>query len=913
MPPLTRQDSRTSIFSWWSDSNPLLKGPTINLHAAAKPLMKFMHHRQALDLIRKNQGSPLSTTKLEIYSSYFPWDYVSGATKAAILEELANRIDVSEGEARAVVDSPVFRHIWEMLASPDPVARGLACRLLGLLTQYEFARPSIMETRGCEQLVALLLDQDNRAVLWAMHAAAQIAHWSEGMQAMVDNKALEFIEKNRGSLVLTETLEMYSSYFLWDYVSWATKAAILEELANKIFASEDEAQAVLTGFSVLALRTTGMVLKFIRENKGSPLSTKKLEIYSSYFLWDYVSWATKAAILQELANKIFVSEGEARAVVDSPVFHRICEILASPDPMAQSSACWLLGLLASYEFAIPSILETKGCEQLVAFLHDPDNRAGLLTMHKAAQFARWSLGMQGLVNAKALDLIRENQASPLSGIKLEIYSSHFPWDYVSCATKIAILQALAIRSFISEGEAQAVVHSPVFRHIWQMLASPDPFAISLILEMGGCEQLVALLNDRDNMVVFRAAHALAVIAQSLEGAQAMVDANVLDHILKLLKSQSSEVAGWTCRLVAELFGHNLTLPAILRLNLLNVSKQLMLLSRRLSWYADRALQALHGISEWPEGVAALADTDIFEELQQLVAPEDSGFNRSEIRAILANVARYKAGKTDSTLEFIGKNEGSPLSTTLEIYTSYFPRDYVSWGTKTAILRELERKLESEVDARAVVDSPVLNYIGEILESPDPVARRSSCWLLTGLAWYKFAIPPILEMGTCERLVALLDDPDNRAVVPTICVAHWLEGALAMVDAKVQHHISKLLKSQSSEVTEGTCWLVAKLAGHDLTASAILKLNLLALSKQLVILSRRPTWSVLSRNAIRALRAISEWPEGVVTLANTEAFEELRWWQLITYKNPDQDLCAVIDNVARYKAGWYYHGPNDSAP
>jgi hypothetical protein len=78
-------------------------------------------------------------------------------TKAAILEELANRIFASEGEARAVVDSPVFHHIWEILASPDPVARGSACRLLGLLTQYEFAIPSIVETRGCEQLVALLL------------------------------------------------------------------------------------------------------------------------------------------------------------------------------------------------------------------------------------------------------------------------------------------------------------------------------------------------------------------------------------------------------------------------------------------------------------------------------------------------------------------------------------------------------------------------------------------------------------------------------------------------------------------------------------------------------------------------------------------------------------------------------------
>jgi hypothetical protein len=79
-------------------------------------------------------------------------------------------------------------------------------------------------------------------------------------------------------------------------------------------------------------------------------------------------WTTKAAILEELANRIFASEGEARAVVDSPVFHHIWEILATPDPVAQGLACWLLGLLARYEFAIPSILEARGCEQFVALL-----------------------------------------------------------------------------------------------------------------------------------------------------------------------------------------------------------------------------------------------------------------------------------------------------------------------------------------------------------------------------------------------------------------------------------------------------------------------------------------------------------------------------------------------------------------
>jgi hypothetical protein len=48
-------------------------GPTINLHAAAKPLLRFMYRRQAVGIIRRSRDSPLSTTILEIYSSYLPY------------------------------------------------------------------------------------------------------------------------------------------------------------------------------------------------------------------------------------------------------------------------------------------------------------------------------------------------------------------------------------------------------------------------------------------------------------------------------------------------------------------------------------------------------------------------------------------------------------------------------------------------------------------------------------------------------------------------------------------------------------------------------------------------------------------------------------------------------------------------
>src|ERR1700761_4359413 len=58
MPPLSRFESRPSIHSWWSDSNP--PGATFSLHAVTKPLIKYLYHRQARELVRTTQGIALS-------------------------------------------------------------------------------------------------------------------------------------------------------------------------------------------------------------------------------------------------------------------------------------------------------------------------------------------------------------------------------------------------------------------------------------------------------------------------------------------------------------------------------------------------------------------------------------------------------------------------------------------------------------------------------------------------------------------------------------------------------------------------------------------------------------------------------------------------------------------------------------
>ncbi|KAJ6522556.1 G-protein alpha subunit-domain-containing protein, partial [Mycena capillaripes] len=133
MPPLSRQDTRQSILSWWSDSNPGLHGATINLHAVTKPLLKAMYHRQALSFIKQSRGVPLSSEVLSTFSSYLPLNYVSSSTKVAILAELLNRAEVEDDDTRrAIFGSPVWAQVPHLLASPDTDVLDLASRLLYL-------------------------------------------------------------------------------------------------------------------------------------------------------------------------------------------------------------------------------------------------------------------------------------------------------------------------------------------------------------------------------------------------------------------------------------------------------------------------------------------------------------------------------------------------------------------------------------------------------------------------------------------------------------------------------------------------------------------------------------------------------------------------------------------------------------
>ncbi|KAJ7113281.1 armadillo-type protein [Mycena crocata] len=208
MPPFNRQDTLESVRSWWSDSN--LPGATIDLHAATKPLMRWMYHRQALDFIRQNHELRLSGEILEICGSYLLSKYVSNSTKIAILEDLNRRAEDAD-EARTVACSPALDAVLNLMGSADATLRTM---VLSIVNTFMRGEPSI-----CERLVALCLANNNDIPDTVTYALSRIAMTVNGAQAILRANVLDDVGtllKSQSSVDRRRTCDMLGALLLHD-------------------------------------------------------------------------------------------------------------------------------------------------------------------------------------------------------------------------------------------------------------------------------------------------------------------------------------------------------------------------------------------------------------------------------------------------------------------------------------------------------------------------------------------------------------------------------------------------------------------------------------------------------------------------------------------------------------------------
>ncbi|KAJ7479269.1 armadillo-type protein [Mycena latifolia] len=606
--PLTRQRTLESVRSWWSDRNPV--GPNINLHAAAKPLMRAMYRRDALALIRKNRGTPLSSEDMEIYSSYLAYKYVSSSTKAEILRELGNRAD-STDDARAVIDSGVLHLIDESLGSPDPKVRRAMCYLIGELARNKATAEPILSMDPCLRLVSRLRDLNIEVIQSAIETLYWIAASPEGAEAAVEANVLDCIVQLLGS---TDTTIR----------DWTTSTV------GQLARHKSTVTAVLLVNPCLGL------ISLFHDGTLERVESAAGELY----------WIRKSP------------EGR-QAVADANWERYLPGLLESSKFKVRGKVCRIVAELACDESTVLGTLAVKLCIKL-ALLRLSDNKADIIESAVDAlhwMITRWPPGAQAAMDENVLDHMVDLVSSPNIEVQRLAYDmlgelareeitaqeqlvtlmkSHNNQVVISAAKILsritsspkgaqAAVDANVLDSLVYRLELKPGSDHDIFCNILTSLASHKSTE-EAVLSANLCPQLVSLLrNLKEEEVIQSATEALVLIAASPKGAQAALDAQVLDLVEEMLDlgpladyawiaNRMSQTLG-VLRILERLATHESIMAALLSLN---VSTKLVSLFRllghsKLGYSAhavpESAILALVKISEHPEGVAAIAATD----------------------------------------------------------------------------------------------------------------------------------------------------------------------------------------------------------------------------------------------------------------------------------------------------------------
>ncbi|KAJ7436246.1 armadillo-type protein [Mycena galericulata] len=508
--------------------------------------------------------------------------------------------------------------------------------------------------------------------------------------------------------------------------------------------------------------------------------------------------------------------------------------------------------------------------------------------------------MKLMYHRQAMGFIKQNRGVPLSTEILETFSSYLPWNYISPSTKAAILLQLAWRACSNEDDARFIVGSFLLTQGPELLGSSNAdvresacrllgnlaaheSVLPSILDSEVFLQLVSLLQDKSANVIAEATYALMRIAQQLDGAQAVVTAQVPNRFRQLLESSDPGVRTQSCALVGRLAIHESTMRTLLDLKL---CRHLVSLLRDKSRdVIDGATHALAQMAVWPDGAQAVVDArapDCFQELLK----SSSERVRNGMCRLLVNLVHH---------EFILL---AMLDLQLCMQLGSLLRDKSAkslWST----ISVLNYIAQSPDGARAVVDAKALDHCPSLLLSSDENVRGMSCQLVAGLAGHDFIPATMFDGKLCVRLVSLLRDEHvdiiGKATYALARIAVRPDGAQTVVEAKVQNYFQELLKSPNGNVHKYACWLVGNIASHEFTARATFDSNLCLW----LLFLARTTGSAVQASAIAALARISHWFEGVTALAEVNISMDLGDLSDSVNRLVLPDICTIRDNISRY--------------
>ncbi|KAF7360382.1 hypothetical protein MVEN_00768000 [Mycena venus] len=803
MNPLTRQDTRPSIHSWWSDSNPGLPGPTVNLHTMAKPLMRRMYHRQVSEFIRKNRGSPLARDVLETYSSYFPWDYVARGTKIAILSELINRTE-SDVEARVVVDSPVLYYIAQMLRWPDIETRSASCMLLGNLASHESTAPAVLELNLCEQLVSLVGEGDSKLTRVAQGVLCHIAQWLDGAQAIV------------GAPVLDHVLELLES------PRWAVRDRACD-LVEKL------AQHDTTLPTILESKACALVVSLLVDEHPEVVQSAR---------------NASSCIAQRL---------EDAPAINVKTLDHVLALLESSNPEVRRWACDRVGDLAHHKSSLPAILESETCVRVVSLLGDTHPGVLLSARNASSRIA------QRLEDAPAVDMMLDHILALIKSSNPEVRRwacnrlGGLAWWHKStlstilkseaCVCLVSLLfdthtdivrSALPVLTDIARKlkGAETIVKAKVLDNVLTLIESwswgvrdqacalieallHHESILPAVLKSKKIAQLLSLLHNKCPEVVQSTIKALSQIAEKLDGAQAIVEAKLLDNVSELIESSclSVQYRYWACTLIETLVHHESILPAVLESK--TFTQLLSLLHNEHPEVVESATKALSQIAKKLEGAQAIVKAKALDNVSELF--ESSCSSVRFWTCTIIKVVVHHESILPAVLE---------LKVFVRLLSLLHDRCPEVVQPATQALSRIAEKLEG---AQAIIELKALDDISALLESLCSKVQQQTCILIRMLVHHKSILLTVLESKAFVRLLSLLhnEHPEvvQAATKAVSQIAEKLEGAQAK--AKVLDNVSELIKSSCLSAPHRACTLIEVLIYHESLLPAVLELKAFA--------------------------------------------------------------------------------------
>ncbi|KAJ7491465.1 armadillo-type protein, partial [Mycena galericulata] len=258
--------------------------------------------------------------------------------------------------------------------------------------------------------------------------------------------------------------------------------------------------------------------------------------------------------------------------------------------------------------------------------------------------------------------------------------------------------------------------------------------------------------------------ALSRIARRMDGSRAVIAANVLDYVPKLLDSPNVEVRQCSCELLENLSCHESTAPGILA----SICGQLVRFLRDKNDMREAA-DSSDNIMRSSEGAQAAIDAKV---VQRFSREQDIGILKPVICA-LSQIARRMDGR------------------------------------------------------RALISANVLDRVPKLLDSPSVEVRQCSCELLKNLFSHEYMAPEILVL-ICGQLVGLLRDHNamvsGKAADSLIVITRRSDGAHAAVDAKVLDYLDVMFQDQNNNVGERIFTLLRNLVSHKDITGPILALQ-----------------------------------------------------------------------------------------